>query len=231
MNQKISKRLETVARFVPQNARLVDVGSDHAYLPLFLLENGRVSYVIAGEVVEGPYQSALQNVQKSIYASQIDVRLANGLAAFDSQDQMTAISIAGMGGRLIVDILEAGKEKLGSIERLILQPNNRADDVREWLEHHDFMLVAETIVEENEKFYEILVAEHGKQSLTSQEKRFGPYLLQEVSSAFQRKWKKEQEKLAYALSQIPLEHERERVCIQQKLQDISEVLDVSKKGH
>lgn len=228
MNQKISKRLEMVAQFVPQNARLVDVGSDHAYLPLFLVEKGVISYAIAGEVVQGPYQSALQNVADSSYQNQIEVRLANGLAAFEAADQMTAITIAGMGGRLIADILEAGKDKLAQIERLVLQPNNREDDVRVWLEAHDFQLVAETILEEHGKFYEILVAEKGHQALTAKEKRFGPHLLQEASPVFQQKWEKEVDKLQHALAQIPTEHETERLRLSEKIQQIKEVLDVSK---
>ncbi|MER0122846.1 tRNA (adenine(22)-N(1))-methyltransferase TrmK [Streptococcus sp. ZJ93] len=228
MNQKISKRLETVASFVPQGARLVDVGSDHAYLPLFLVEKTVISYAIAGEVVQGPYQSALQHVRESGYANQIEVRLANGLAAFDQADQMTTITIAGMGGRLITNILDAGKDKLEGIERLILQPNNREDDVREWLQAHDFRLVAETMVAENRKFYEILVAEPGEQSLTAMEKRFGPYLLQEVSPVFQQKWECEADKLQHALAQIPTEHSEERARIEEKIQQIKEVLHVSK---
>lgn len=228
MNQKISKRLEMVASFVPQNARLVDVGSDHAYLPLFLVEKGVISYAIAGEVVQGPYQSALQNVADSRYKDRIEVRLANGLVAFDETDQMTTITIAGMGGRLIADILEAGKDKLGQIERLILQPNNREDDVRTWLEAHGFRLIAESILEEHGKFYEILVAEQGKQSLTVQEKRFGPYLVKESSPVFRQKWNREVDKLQHALGQIPEERKLERARLQEKIQHIKEVLDVSK---
>ncbi|MGT2964627.1 tRNA (adenine(22)-N(1))-methyltransferase [Streptococcus acidominimus] len=228
MNQKISKRLEMVAQFVPQDARLVDVGSDHAYLPLFLVERGVVAYAIAGEVVQGPYQSALQNVQQSSYGDRIDVRLANGLAAFEEADQMTVITIAGMGGRLIADILESGKDKLKQIERLILQPNNCEDDVRTWLEANHFKLVAESILEEHGKFYEILVAEAGNQRLTALERRFGSYLLQEASPIFQRKWGLEVDKLQHALDQIPREHGVERARIEKKIQQIKEVLDVSK---
>ncbi|MGZ7268958.1 tRNA (adenine(22)-N(1))-methyltransferase TrmK, partial [Streptococcus pyogenes] len=89
--------------------------------------------------------SALQNVELAGRSDMIQVRLANGLAAVEEQDQISAVTIAGMGGGLIADILEAGKEKLGSVERLILQPNNREDDVRNWLVHNQFKLIAEEI--------------------------------------------------------------------------------------
>jgi len=93
----ISKRLELVASFVPQGAVLLDVGSDHAYLPIDLVERGRIEGAIAGEVVDGPYQSALKNVEAHGLKEKIQVRLANGLAAFEEEDQVSAITIAGMG--------------------------------------------------------------------------------------------------------------------------------------
>ncbi|HEM6088090.1 TPA: tRNA (adenine-N(1))-methyltransferase [Streptococcus suis] len=228
METKLSRRLEAVASYVPQGARLADVGSDHAYLPLFLVEQGRIDVAIAGEVVQGPYQSALQNVEQACQSDKISVRLANGLAAVELDDQVSTVTIAGMGGRLIAEILEAGKDKLGSVERLVLQPNNREDDVRHWLVEHDFQLVAEEILEENDKIYEILVAEKGNVGLTADQLRFGPYLLEEQSATFQKKWLKELDKLTYALEQVPLERLADRSAISQKIQQIQEVLHVSK---
>ena len=70
----ISKRLELVASFVPQGAVLLDVGSDHAYLPIDLVERGRIKSAIAGEVVEGPYQSAVKNVEANGLKRKIKVR-------------------------------------------------------------------------------------------------------------------------------------------------------------
>ncbi|HFH9838921.1 TPA: tRNA (adenine(22)-N(1))-methyltransferase TrmK [Streptococcus suis] len=228
METKLSRRLEAVASYVPQGARLADVGSDHAYLPLFLVEQGRIDFAVAGEVVQGPYQSALQNVEQAGQTDKIAIRLANGLAAVELADQVTTVTIAGMGGRLIAEILEAGKDKLSSVERLVLQPNNREDDVRHWLVEHDFQLVAEEILEENDKIYEILVAEKGNVDLTADQLRFGPYLLVEQSATFQKKWLKELDKLTYALEQVPLERQADRSAISQKIQQIQEVLHVSK---
>ncbi|NRG67946.1 tRNA (adenine-N(1))-methyltransferase [Streptococcus suis] len=228
METKLSRRLEAVASYVPQGARLADVGSDHAYLPLFLVEQGRIDFAVAGEVVQGPYQSALQNVEQADQSDKISVRLANGLAAVEQADHITTVTIAGMGGRLIAEILEAGKDKLVSVERLVLQPNNREDDVRRWIVAHDFQLVAEKILEENDKIYEILVAEKGQSDLTAIQLRFGPYLLEEQSATFHRKWLKELDKLTYALEQVPLERQADRSAISQKIQQIQEVLHVSK---
>ena len=224
----ISKRLELVASFVPQGAILLDVGSDHAYLPIELIERGQIESAIAGEVVEGPYQSAVKNVEAHGLKEKIQVRLANGLSAFEEADQVSVITIAGMGGRLIARILEEGLDKLADVERLILQPNNREDDLRIWLQDHGFEIVAENILEEAGKFYEILVVEAGQMKLSSSDVRFGPFLSKEVSPVFVQKWQKEAEKLEFALGQIPEKNLEERQVLVDKIQAIKEVLHASK---
>ena len=224
----ISKRLELVASFVPQGAILLDVGSDHAYLPIELIERGQIESAIAGEVVEGPYQSAVKNVEAHGLKEKIQVRLANGLAAFEEADQVSVITIAGMGGRLIARILEEGLDKLADVERLILQPNNREDDLRIWLQNHGFEIVAENILEEAGKFYEILVVEAGQMKLSASDVRFGPFLSKEVSPVFVQKWQKEAEKLEFALRQIPEKNLEERQVLVDKIQAIKEVLHASK---
>ena len=224
----ISKRLELVASFVPQGAVLLDVGSDHAYLPIDLVERGQIRNAIAGEVVEGPYQSAVKNVEAHGLKEKIQVRLANGLAAFEEADQVSVITIAGMGGRLIATILEEGLDKLASVERLILQPNNREDDLRIWLQDHGFQIVAESILEEAGKFYEILVVEAGQMKLSASDVRFGPFLSKEVSPIFVQKWQKEAAKLEFALGQIPEKNLVERQVLVDKIQAIKEVLHASK---
>ena len=224
----ISKRLELVASFVPQGAILLDVGSDHAYLPIELVERGKIESAIAGEVVEGPYQSAVKNVEAHGLKEKIQVRLANGLAAFEEADQVSVITIAGMGGRLIARILEEGLDKLANVERLILQPNNREDDLRIWLQDNDFQIVAESILEEAGKFYEILVVEVGQMKLSASDVRFGPFLSKEVRPVFVQKWQKEAAKLEFALGQIPDKNLEERQVLVDKIQAIKEVLHVSK---
>ena len=224
----ISKRLELVASFVPQGAVLLDVGSDHAYLPIDLVERGQIRNAIAGEVVEGPYQSAVKNVEAHGLKEKIQVRLANGLAAFEEADQVSVITIAGMGGRLIATILEEGLDKLASVQRLILQPNNREDDLRIWLQDHDFHIVAESILEEAGKFYEILVVEAGQMKLSASDVRFGPFLSKEVSPIFVQKWQKEAVKLEFALGQITEKNLEERQVLAHKIQAIKEALHASK---
>ena len=228
MQTVLSKRLAAVAEFVPQGARLLDVGSDHAYLPIALMEEGKIDFAIAGEVVKGPYESAVHNVAGAGLADKIAVRLADGLAAFETSDQVTTITICGMGGGLIADILAAGVEKLASVDRLILQPNNREDELRAWLMNNGFKLITEEIMTENDKFYEIMVVEHGQMTLSETDLRFGPFLNQEKSDVFKARWQRELKKLEIALPHVPENRVDDRAAISQKMAAIKEAINESK---
>lgn len=186
----LSDRLACVGAYVPDQARLADIGSDHAYLPVALMLQNKISYAVAGEVVEGPYRSASKQVQKNRLGDSITVRLANGLAAILPEDQIDTVVIAGMGGPLIRTILEEGqaKQQLTNVKRLILQPNVGEWPLRVWLQDNGYQIIEETILSENDKQYEIIVAEPGQRNYSKQELFFGPRLIQEKNAVFQKKW-------------------------------------------
>lgn len=200
--QNLSKRLEKVASFVPKGAILADIGSDHAYLPCYLVHKGMIQKAIAGEVVKGPYESALNKVKEEGLEKQITVRLADGLEAIEESDEVDTVTIAGMGGPLIVSILENSPEKLKSLSRLILQPNIHARVIRRWALENDWAIVEEAIIEEDEKIYEIIVLERGKMTLTEAEKLMGKYLINEKSDVFVKKWTREVQHWKKVLSSL-----------------------------
>lgn len=191
--QQLSYRLSRVASHVPKGAVVADIGSDHAYLPCFLVAEGLAQRAIAGEVVKGPYESAKKQVRQEQLEGRIIVRLASGLAAIDPADGVTAITIAGMGGPLIASILEQDKALLAGVERLILQPNVHAKAIREWAATNGWRIVEEEILEENSKIYEIVVLEpaHGTVAFGEAELLFGPLLMAQRSDVFQAKWRRE----------------------------------------
>ena len=144
----INKRLELVASYV-ENKRLADIGSDHAYLPIFLAKEGKLDYAIAGEIVEGPHKVSIKNVKEEGLSDIIECRKAAGLDAITLEDNIEVITICGMGGKLISDILEDGKDKLINKPNLILQPNVGECFVREKLQKLGYNIVAENIIEED----------------------------------------------------------------------------------
>lgn len=209
MNEHVlSKRLSLVGQEVPKGARLADIGSDHAYLPVALMLAGKIDFAVAGEVVEGPFESAKTQVAKNGLSEKIMVRLADGLAAVQAADAIDTVTIAGMGGTLIAQILASGQEngQLKGSERLVLQPNVGEPQVRRWLAANGYEIVAEHILEENNKRYEIIVAEPRKAdsqlSYTPAELFFGPFLLKEKSPIFLAKWQQEAEQLRRVLQQL-----------------------------
>ncbi|HWK24427.1 MAG TPA: tRNA (adenine(22)-N(1))-methyltransferase TrmK [Ureibacillus sp.] len=200
--QKLSKRLEAVASFVPTGAVVADIGSDHAYLPCYLVHNGVVKKAIAGEVVKGPFESAIRQVKLEGLEKNITVRLADGLKAIEEQDKVDTITIAGMGGPLIVSILEKVPEALNTVTRLILQPNIHAKVIREWAIRNHWAILDEVILKEDEKIYEILVLQRGEMQLSEQEILLGNHLLSKKSDIFIEKWSKEIENWKRILTSI-----------------------------
>lgn len=233
-SELLSLRLQTVVNYIPQGFRLADIGSDHAYLPCHVVSKGTVPFAIAGEVVEGPYNSAVKQVQQEGLEAKISVRLGNGLEVINS-GEVDCITICGMGGTLISNILDRGKSKLQEIKRLILQPNIGSSSLRRWLLENDWMLINEDIVAEDGKVYEILVAEHGD-PYTGYERDdleagllLGPYIKKKKNAAFIQKWEGEKANWHRILKQLQhaedsLQNQMKKQELLQKIQIVEEVL-------
>jgi len=201
-SEKLSARLEAVASFVEQGAILADIGSDHAYLPCHLVKLGRITKAIAGEVVKGPFESAVNNVRKKGLSNEITVRLANGLKAIHDNDGVDTISIAGMGGPLIASILSDGYEKLANVKRIVTQPNIHASSIREWAVQNGWKIIDEEILKEDHKIYEIIVLERGQADYNELEMMVGPFLLKQKSEVFIEKWKRESDEWKRVLASL-----------------------------
>lgn len=191
----LSKRLEEVTKFTIQDKPIADIGSDHAYVPIYLIQHDMTTSAIAGEVVEGPYKHAVETVEQYKLDESVDVRFGDGLNVLHPNEDIGTIFICGMGGLLISEIIADGKEKdlLPKQARLVLQPNNNEKNLREYLIENSYEIIEESIVEDNRKIYEIIVAELSdtKPSYSEEQLVFGPKLLETKSSTFLDKWQKE----------------------------------------
>jgi len=184
-------RLERVAAHMPAGAHLADIGSDHAYLPVALLRRGVIAAAVAGEVALTPLRAAERTVGENGLEQLVSVRLANGLAAIEPEDGITAISLCGMGGETIRDILDSGKARLSGHERLILQPNGGEQPLRQWLMENGYRILCEEVLRENRFYYEIIVAERaGPVTYTAEELYFGPLQMQARTPTFLAKWQR-----------------------------------------
>lgn len=209
MNElKLSKRLEVVAGFIPKGSKFADIGSDHAYLPCYAILKGQASLAIAGEITDGPFESAKNQVQKSDLLEYISVRKGDGLSVIKEGEKVDCVTIAGMGGSLITKILNDGQAKLDHASRLILQPNIHAKHIRQWLIENSWSLIEEEIIEEDDKIYEILVAEKGNPKDAYNDIEFelgllvGPILAKKKSEVFVKKWTQEYNHWRTILTQL-----------------------------
>lgn len=227
---KLSKRLQYIADKISEDAYFADIGSDHAYLPCYVCMLHPMVKAIAGEVREGPYERAIETVSHFQLQKRIEVRLGDGLAVID--EKVNEIVIAGMGGSLISKIISEGSNKLAQVKRIIVQPNNQTKCVRETLRRYQFSLSSETILEENNHIYEILVADrfHSdpyESSIMKKQMLFGPFLMKEKSPIFIKKWKNEYTKLLGIIREIQLstnKNQRKLAYFKQQLQWVEEVI-------
>jgi len=157
----LNNRLATIAKYITPNSKVVDVGTDHALLPIFLIQNGLSSKVVGVELNRGPYLKARNNVAALRLDKYIDLRLGDGLEPV-LNDQVDIIVIAGMGGKTIIEILKRGVSLLKKVNRVILQPMSGCELVRNYLHYTKGLTIAdEDLVMENDRLYEIIIAEPG----------------------------------------------------------------------
>ncbi|WP_035121720.1 tRNA (adenine(22)-N(1))-methyltransferase [Cohnella panacarvi] len=235
---KLSRRLSALAEWVPQGARLADIGTDHALLPVFLAGSGQVELAIAGDVNAGPVEAARKQVRDAGLDTLVSVRLGDGLAVVEP-GEVDSVSIAGMGGSLMVRILDQGISRLEGVNTLILSPHVAEEAVRRWLTAHQYGIDRETLIEEDGVIYSIIRAVKISDAAEARETaarlydtgllapklksispsllyEMGPLLLREPTETFRRKWEQEIAK-------------RERVILQLEHADAPEAAEKAKE--
>lgn len=159
----LSKRLKAIVNFVKRGSSVCDIGTDHGYIPVYLVKKGISDMVIGTDISRGSLNKIINLIKREKLEKYIDARLGDGLDILKDHEVDTLI-IAGMGGVLISEILEDGKDIEG-IEHFILQPMVGSKELRKYLEKNHFKIIDEDLVFEEGKYYEIISAIKGEQNV------------------------------------------------------------------
>ncbi len=154
---KLSKRLETVASFVKKGSSIADVGTDHGYIPIALMERGWAVKAVAMDVRPGPLKRARCHIRERGLEEKIETRLGDGVKTLARGEADTVI-IAGMGGELVIHILEEGRALWDTVDQWILSPQSDLDKVRRYLEQEGFVIAREDMTREDGKYYTVMEA-------------------------------------------------------------------------
>ncbi len=172
----LSKRLKKVLDYIEISDCVADIGCDHGYLALSALKKG-VKMVQLVDNKENPLSSAIKNLESWPNKKQILFTMADGISMID--DDIDVVCICGMGPDTIIEIINNSLSRACLLKKLIIQPNNKADCLREFLNNHNFMIIDESMVFEKGKFYPIIVTKYVDNylPLSAKEIKYGPIFL------------------------------------------------------
>ena len=183
---ELSKRLNAVAGLVTEGASVADIGTDHGYVPIYLVKNKIASKVIAMDINRGPLERAKMHIIGHGLKGQIETRLSDGLKMI-KPGEVDGMIAAGMGGALVIKILEDSKEVVDSLEFAVLQPQSELSKVRKYLHDNNLVIVDEDMVEEDGKFYPMMKVVHGEaEKYEEYEYIYGKKLLEKKHPVLQK---------------------------------------------
>lgn len=211
MGMNLSKRLRTAYDMVTDGSVVADIGCDHAFLSIALVSGGKAVRAFACDVNEGPLKKAEANIKATGLSDRIRTVLSDGLCSLD--EPVDSIVICGMGGSLIISILEKSLEKVKAARELILSPQSDIAKVRIWLYEHGFSLLKETAVTDAGKYYCVMRVVPGDEPegwevpYVPKEAffyvmKYGPYLLAHGGSVFEEHLSKRENELKKILVKL-----------------------------
>ncbi len=223
INLKIgNKRLERLAKYIPDGACVLDVGCDHAFLDIYLTLENRGIVAIASDIHEGPIEKAKENIRKYHLEDKIETRVGPGIETID--ERVDTVVISGMGGRTIVGILKYQRSLLKRVERLILSPNNYTEEVRKEVWKLGYFLEQEELIEDRHFIYPILVFRKGKKHYTKKELYYGPILLRKRPVLFSKYLQKELEQKQQLLQVLPKKYWERRFQLRREVKSLQKIL-------
>lgn len=199
---KLSKRLEMVASFVENGSSLADIGTDHGYIPIALAKRDIIKKGLAMDVRKGPLERAKEHIAEYHLEDRIETRLSDG-ARMLQPGEADAVVIAGMGGELVIHILEGGRHLWDSVHQWVLSPQSDLFKVRRYLREHGFDITKETMLEEDGKYYTVMNVVRGDMEPASEAYDcYGACLIRDRHPILKEYLKKEEQQLEKILGQL-----------------------------
>lgn len=210
----LNKRLKAITELIEPCEVLMDVGSDHGFLPLYLLLNKKIKHAIIGEINQGPLEQAKKNFRDYANLS-VSYLLSDGLK--QNNQKLDAVVIAGVGYETIEHIILQDIEQFKSISQILIQSNTKNDQLRQFLNDNHFSIIDESIVKDRKYFYPVIKVKYdqNKQLLNKSEILFGPILIQKNTDIFKD----------YLLFQKGIE---EKILVAQKKESSEKILMINK---
>lgn len=229
---KLSNRLLAVASFVTNGNVLADVGTDHGYIPIYLLQEKRIPRAIAMDINAGPLQRAKEHIGTYGLKDYIETRLSDGVAAL-TPGEVDTVLVAGMGGGLVLHILEEGKEVCMQAKELVLQPQSELERVRAYLWSNGYVILQENMVLEDEKFYPMMrVAYQNVIDMESAENllfcRYGKHLLEQKHAVLKEYLEREEKLYTGILKNLSQTAVSEKT--RERMAEVEEVLQLNHKA-
>lgn len=228
---KLSNRLEMVVSFVKDGESAADIGTDHGHVPVELVKRGIVKRALAMDVRKGPLSKAEENIAAAGMKEKVETRLSDGVRKL-AAGEADSVIIAGMGGELVIHILEDGRHVWDSVEQWVLSPHSEIHKVREWLWNHGFPIVKEDMVYEDGKFYTVLdVRKRQEDSHTAgSEKmfRYSTYLRKTKNPVFIEYLKDEEAKLL-SLKENLMKQAEHSERARESLREVEEKLSMNRE--
>lgn len=229
---ELSKRLQAVADMVTPGMRLADIGTDHAYIPICLMEHKAIPEAIAMDINKGPLKRAEEHIKEYGFEEKIRTRLSDGLQKLEI-GEADAMIAAGMGGALVIHILEDKEEVAKSLKELILQPQSELGKVRAYLIGNGYQITEENMVLEDGKYYPMMKVvpnqEEHAEIYTPEELEYGKCLLHDANPVLRQFLEREiqiNEGIIASLSSQQTERAKCRQDeVQQKNAEIKQVLE------
>ena len=220
MAVRLSKRMGALAQMVTVGNRLCDVGCDHGFLPIFLVQQGVIPSAIAMDINEGPLAAAREHIAAYGLQQQITTRLSDGLSGIKEQETDT-ILIAGMGGALVIHILTEGRKVAQSAKELILQPQSEVAQVRRFLWQEGYDILAEDMVVEDGKYYPMMKVSFAstkrqQEAPTKAAVLFGPLLLRQRHSVLQEYLLREQKIQREVLGRLQAQEQTDAIALRER---------------